>query len=61
MGRGVATYRKRDLKIAMEVAGDRIVKVTKDGSIVLIPAKPGEGNGEAPNEKNDWDIIHEQH
>ena len=46
MGRGVATFRKRDLKIAMQVAGDRIVKVTKDGSIVLIPAKPGESDGD---------------
>jgi hypothetical protein len=56
MGRGKATYRKRDLKVAREIAkpGD-LVEVKPDGTITIIARLSGEANG--GTSLNEWDEI----
>jgi hypothetical protein len=65
VGRGKATYRKRDLRVAREVAkeGDRIEVKRADGTtITIIAGRAGEasvvpnggGNGD---EANPWDSV----
>jgi len=58
MGRGPATFRKRDLRVATEVAA-RIggsVEARKDGTIIIRPGKAGEANG-AGESANPWDKV----
>jgi hypothetical protein len=57
MARGKATYRKRDLRIAREVArpGDN-VEARPDGTIVIVTGKSGEAD-EANGAANPWDGV----
>jgi len=57
MGRGKATVRKRDLRVAREVAkpGD-IVEARPDGTITIITGKVGEED-EANGASNPWDGV----
>jgi hypothetical protein len=55
VGKGQCTYRKRDLRVAREIAHDGdTVEVKKDGTIIIKTGKPGDANGAGPNE---WDEI----
>jgi hypothetical protein len=57
MGRGKATVRKRDLRVAREVAkpGD-IVEARPDGTITIITGEVGEED-EANGASNPWDRV----
>lgn len=61
MSKGRATFRKRDLKVAREVAheGD-IVEARPDGTIVIITGRPAP---EIATKENPWDEVlpHERH
>jgi hypothetical protein len=53
VGKSRCTYRKRDLRVAREIAHDGdTVEVKKDGTIVIKTGKPGEANGDTVNP---WD------
>jgi hypothetical protein len=62
MGRGAATFRKRDLRVALECAkpGDVVVLDLKAGKITIIPGgKSGKPNGVGATkiEVNEWDEV----
>jgi hypothetical protein len=50
MGSGKTTYRKRDLKVAREIAheGD-VVQVAPDGTITIIIGRPGDSEKSEPS------------
>ena len=59
MGHGPCTFKKRDLKTAVQAAREAglevaRVEVDKDGKIVIIAGKPAAAGGNA-DERNEWD------
>lgn len=59
MGRGKATFRMSDLRRAREIASEsgETVEVTRDGTIRIVPAKPGEASGASKSAANPWDKV----
>jgi hypothetical protein len=59
MGRGKATYKKRDLKVAREIAhpGDN-VEIKPDGTIVIVAGKEGEASIASAG-GNEWDELYD--
>ncbi len=60
MGQGPCTFKKRDVRAAVEAAREAGLEVTrievdKDGKIVIIAGKPAE-NGQG--EGNEWDEVY---
>jgi hypothetical protein len=59
MGRGKSTFRKRDLKVAREIAkpGD-LVEAKPDGTITIITRISGEANAaNGGTIRNEWDAV----
>jgi hypothetical protein len=62
MGRGAATYRKRDLRVALECVkpGDEVKLDLKAGTVTIIPGgKPGEAK-EPTTDENIFDVEAEK-
>jgi hypothetical protein len=65
MGHGSLTFKKRDVKTALEAARDAglsvaRVEINRDGTIVIVAGKP---EGDSRTSENPWDEVlpHEPH
>jgi hypothetical protein len=60
MGKGICTYRKRDLRVALEAAvmsgiGVGRIEIGKDGTIAIIAGKPEDAG---PGDLDKWVAKH---
>lgn len=62
MGHGPSTFKKRDVRTALEAVRESGVEIArieidKDGKIVIVAGKPVENSGENATTKNPWDEV----